>query len=183
MDRTSSQGQRAQAVQRTKPLRMRPSASFGGAIDRLGIGWASISAPRRRGARDRPPRSRRGRARQRHSPRRPGKEGDGRQSFRTVRFQDLRRWLLDPKSDSGVRVLLSMISSTVRSQTTSRAAWLGEYRFASALPVQLFTQLLPALLPMLERPCDTCTACETAVPRDPRGPVNSASRSRVPSWI
>ena len=46
----------------------------------------------------------------------------------------------------------------------------GEYRFTSALPVQLFTQLLPALLPMFERPCDTCTAFETAVPRDPQWP-------------
>ena len=42
----------------------------------------------------------------------------------------------------------------------------GEYGFTSALPVQLFTQFVPTLLPMLERPRDPCAVRETAALRD-----------------
>ena len=37
-----------------------------------------------------------------------------------------------------------------------------EYRFTSALPVQLFTQLVPVMLPLLERAGETCRAGATA---------------------
>ena len=40
-----------------------------------------------------------------------------------------------------------------------------EYRFTSALPVQLFTQLVPIMRPILERPGDPCLAGETLVPQ------------------
>ncbi len=38
-----------------------------------------------------------------------------------------------------------------------------KYRFTSALPVQLFTQLVPIMRPIFERPGDTCRAGERAV--------------------
>ena len=55
---------------------------------------------------------------------------------------------------------------TVTAHVPGREA--GEYGFTSALPVQLFTQIVPAVLPMLEHTRNGCTAAENSCSQETR---------------
>ena len=52
---------------------------------------------------------------------------------------------------------------TITAHVGGRAA--REYHFTSALPVQLFTQLVPFMRPIFERPGDPCLVGQTVVPQ------------------